>query len=109
MNWLTRAEARFGHLAIHGLGRILVGFGLLIFILYKIDPHTIDYFWLKPELVRQGQVWRLVTFIFVPGFGSIFGEYVGMLFYMLFLLMVATGLEQAIGAFRLNVYYLVGM
>jgi hypothetical protein len=109
MNWLDRAEARFGHLAIHGLGRILVGFNLLVFVLYKLYPQTLDLLELDPALVWQGQVWRLFTFIFIPGFGSIFGEYVGMLFYLLFLNLIATGFEQAIGAFKLNVYYATGM
>ncbi|HEV7403878.1 MAG TPA: hypothetical protein VGO11_13155 [Chthoniobacteraceae bacterium] len=109
MNWLDRAEARFGHLAIHGLGRILVGFNLLVYVLYKLYPHTLEFLQLNPDLVRQGEVWRLVTFIFIPGFGGIFGELLGMLFYLLYLNFIAAGLEQAIGAFKLNVYYGTGM
>lgn len=109
MNWLNRAEARFGHLAIHGLGRILVGFNFLVYILFKIYPQTFALLRLEPALVMQGEVWRLVTFIFIPGFGGIYGEFAGLLLYLLYLLFIATGLEQAIGAFKLNIYYVTGM
>jgi hypothetical protein len=116
MNWLDRAEARFGHLAIQGLGRILVGFNLLVYVLYKLFPHTLELLRLDPALVWQGQVWRLFTFIFIPRFGFFFGgastptgEAIGLFFYLLFLNFIAAGLEQAIGAFKLNVYYFIGM
>lgn len=109
MNWLDRAEARFGHLAIQGLGHVLVGFNLLVFVLQKIFPQTFQLLSLQPELVMKGEVWRLVTFVFIPGFGSPFGEFVGILMYLLFLNMIAIGVEQAIGAFKLNVYYATGM
>ena len=109
MNWLDRAEARYGHLAIPGLGRILVGFNLLVYVLYKIYPETLQLLALNPALVWQGQVWRLFTFIFIPGFGSPFGELVGILMYLLYINFIAAGLEQAIGAFKLNVFYATGM
>src|SRR3954451_855590 len=69
MNWLNRAEAKFGHLAIPGLPRVIIGFNLLVFVLFKLDRHFLSWLTLEPSLVREGQVWRLVTFAFIPGFG----------------------------------------
>lgn len=109
MNWLNRAEAKFGHLAVPGLARIIVGFNALVFLLHKINPTFLEYLTLRPDLVMQGQVWRLVTYIFIPSFGGIFGDIVGLILYLLYLLFIGTGLERAMGAFKFNVYYLFGM
>jgi membrane associated rhomboid family serine protease len=109
MNWLDRAEARFGFLAIPGLPRIIVGFNLLVFILFKVSPSFVPLLELNPTLVLQGQVWRLVTFIFIPQFGGMLGEWLTILLYLLYLLFIGTGLEQAMGSFKLTLYYLMGM
>jgi hypothetical protein len=109
MNWLDRAEAKYGHLAIPGLVRIIVLFNALVFVLYNISPTFLSYLDLQPALIMQGQVWRLVTYIFIPQFGGIFGNVIGVLLYLLFLSFLGQGLEQTMGAFRLNVYYFLGM
>ena len=109
MNWLNRAEAKFGHLAIPGLPRVIVGFNLLVFILFKFDPQFVTWLTLDPSLIRQGQVWRFLTFAFIPGFGPQPFEWVGLVLYLLAVLYIGGGLEQAMGAFRLNLYYLFGL
>ncbi len=109
MNWLDRAETKFGHLAIPGLPRIIVGFNALVFVLFKLSPTYVGYLDLNPALVRHGQVWRLVTFLFIPQVGGMMLDWLFLLFYLLYLLFIGSGLEQAMGAFKLNVYYLLGM
>lgn len=110
MNWLDRAEARFGYLAIPGLPRIIVGFNLLVFVLYKVSPGFLAWLNLDPALVQQGQVWRLVTFAFIPQFGPYpFADWLMVLIYLLYLLFIGTGLEQAMGPFKLTVYYVMGL
>jgi hypothetical protein len=58
----------------------------------------------------QGEVWRLVTYIFIPQFGTfILPEWFNAAMYLLFLWWVGNGLEQALGSFKMNVYYFTGM
>lgn len=60
---------------------------------------------LYPDRVLQGEIWRLVTYIFIPPSFSPFW----IIFVLYFYYLVGTGLEQAWGAFRFNLYYLLGM
>ncbi|MGV3531370.1 MAG: rhomboid family intramembrane serine protease [Chthoniobacteraceae bacterium] len=109
MSWINRAESRFGHLAIPGLPRIIVGFNALVFVLYKLNPHFLEKLSLDRAAVMNGEVWRLITFLFIPGIGAPFGEWLFAAFYILFLWFVANGLEEALGAFRMNLFYFLGM
>jgi hypothetical protein len=109
MKWIDRAEARFGHLAIPGLLRIVAGFNALCFVLIKLNPQFIRFLVLDRELVLQGEVWRLLTYIFVPSIGGLFPDWFGAAIYIVYLIWIGDGLEQAMGAFRLNLFYLLGM
>lgn len=109
MHWIDRAETRFGHLAIPGLLRYVAGFNALCFILIKLNPHYLEFLYLDPALVLQGQVWRLFTFIFIPVIGGIFPDWLGAAMYILYFIWIGDGLEQAMGAFRLTFFYLLGM
>lgn len=111
MKWIDRAEARFGHLAI---SHLLHGIALLCamsFILYKVNPHFFGLLALDPRLVMEGQVWRLVTYVLVPQIFSIlpFPEWFNAAFFVLFMMWMGNGLEEAWGAFRLNLFCLVTM
>lgn len=105
MAWLDKLERRFGFLAIPGLARILVGFTVLVFLLIYLNPNFLDAITLDPVRVRRGEVWRLVTYIFVPQTLSP----LWLLLALWFLWFVGDGLERAWGAFRLTLYFLVGM
>ena len=109
MRLLDRAESKFGHLAIPGLMRIVVFLSVAVFIGFKLRPESITFWMLDPELVMQGEVWRLVTYIFIPQFGGFLGDYVSLLLYVLFQVWIGDGLERAWGSFRMNVYFLLGM
>ncbi len=106
MKWIDSLEAKYRHLAIPGLIRIVVAFNALTFVLGVLNPGFVDYLTLDPMLVKHGQVWRLFTFIFVPpaGFNTIF-----LFFALMFLWYMGEGLEQAWGAFKLNLFYFCGM
>jgi hypothetical protein len=108
MSWINRAETKFGYLAIPGLPRIIVGFNALVFVLFKLNPHFLQWLVLQPELVMQGQVWRLVTYLFIPSFGGFFPDWLGAAIYLLFLWFVGNGVEEAMGAFKLTLFYAMG-
>jgi hypothetical protein len=75
----------------------------------KLNPNLGDALVLWPPAIMQGEVWRLVTYIFIPQFGGLLPDWLGAALYMLFLWWVGNGLEHALGPFRLNLYYLIGM
>ena len=105
MRWLDTLERRFGFLGIPGLIRIVVAFSALVFLLVRLNPNFISVFDLNPERVRHGEIWRLVTYIFIPQTLSPWW----ILFVLWFLWWIGDGLERAFGAFRLTLYFLVGM
>jgi hypothetical protein len=55
--------------------------------------------------IRAGEVWRLVTYIFVPQTA----HFLLVVIALWFLWFIGDGLERAWGAFRVTLYFLVGM
>lgn len=110
MKLLDRAERRFGHLAIPHLLHVIAFLLACAFILSKVNPYFVGMLTLDPDEVMKGQVWRLVTYLFIPpGRGAIFPDWVAAVFYISFLIWVGSGLEQALGVFRLNLYCFMSM
>lgn len=105
MSWMDKLERRFGFIAIPGLIRIVVGFSALVFLLVWLDPEYIAVLDLDPVRIRHGEIWRLFTYIFVPQTLSP----LWILFVLWFLWWIGEGLERAFGAFRLTLYFLIGM
>jgi len=107
VNWLDRLERRFGHIAVRGLATYIVALNAAVYILKYIDPsgNFLSKLDLQPAMIMKGEVWRLITYIFIPPETSpIWIVFVLYLYYL-----VGMGLEQEWGSFRLNVYYLIGM
>jgi len=110
MSLLIRLERKFGHLAINGLLRYIAAFSALCFILIQLQPQYFDFLWLDWNRVLQGEVWRLVTYIFIPRAGGAYVTgWLWMAFYVMFLFWMGDGLDRAWGAFRFNVFFLLGM
>lgn len=105
MSLLDKLERRLGFLAIPGLPRILVGFAALVFGLAWLLPGYVSILTLDPGKILHGEVWRLITYIFIPQTLSP----IWFLFALWFLWWVGEGLERAWGPFRLTLYFLVGM
>lgn len=105
MTWLDKLEKRFGFLGVPGLMRIVVVFTALVFVLARLDPNFVSILDLDIGRIRHGEVWRLFTYIFVPQTLS----FIWVTFALLFLWFIGDGLERAWGAFRLTLYFLVGM
>src|SRR5438270_3488720 len=104
MTWLDKLERRFGSLAIPGLIRIVIGFTALVWALMWLNPNFRFALDLDPARIRHGEVWRLVTYIFLPQTLSFWVVLV-----LWFLWFIGEGLERAWGPFRLTLYFLVGM
>ncbi len=112
MSLLDSLERRFRWLAIPGLIRIVVALTALVYILSFLNPAFISVLTLSPSRIMHGEVWRLVTYIFIPQSigqpGSALGPF-WVLVALWFLLFIGDRLEAAWGAFHLTLYFLVGM
>jgi membrane associated rhomboid family serine protease len=105
VTWLDKLERRFGFLGIPGLIRIVVAFNAVVFLLVRLNPDFISVLGLDPVRIRHGEVWRLLTYIFIPQTFS----WLWIVFVLWFLWFIGDGLERAWGSFRLTLYFLVGM
>lgn len=112
MTFLDKLERRIGFIAIPGLIRIVVMFTALVCILAYIDQSFISVLELKPLLIKQGQVWRLFTYIFIPTSPLQGGSLLSPLWAVValwFLWFIGDGLERAWGPFRVTLYFFTGM
>ncbi len=105
MPLLDKLERRFGFLGIPGLMRIVVAFNALVFLLVRLNPGFRLMLDLDPGRIRHGEIWRLITYIFLPQTDS----FLWVFLLLWFLWFIGEGLEQAWGAFRLTLYFIVGM
>jgi len=102
---LARLERRFGKLAIENLTTFIVGGMAIAFLLGMLRPQFLTMLGLDLELVRHGQVWRLVTFLFIPTFTSP----IWAIFSIYWVWLVGSNLENEWGSFKFNVFYVIGM
>jgi hypothetical protein len=112
MTLLDKLERRIGFIAIPALVKVLVAFTALVYVLTFLNQELLTLLYLDPAAVRRGEVWRLFTFIFLPSAPARPGAVVSPLFVVLalmFLWRIGEGLESAWGAFRLTLYFLIGM
>jgi hypothetical protein len=80
---------------------------VVVFLLTIADPTGgfLNKLVLIPQLVMQGEVWRLLTFIFIPPTFSM----LWLVFALYFYYMIGTSLENEWGTFKFNVYYFTGV
>jgi len=111
MTLLDKLERRFGFLGIPGLIRIVIGFTALVWVLMLLNPEFVAVLDLDPARIGHGQVWRLVTYIFIPrGVGPPGPmQTLWVVLALWFLWFIGEGLERAWGPFRLTLYFVVGM
>jgi membrane associated rhomboid family serine protease len=105
MSFLDKLERRLGFIAIPGLVRAIVTLNVLVFILVYLNKGFDSYLALDMGRISHGEVWRLVTYIFVPQMA----HPLLVLIALWFLWFIGDGLERAWGPFRLTLYFLVGM
>jgi membrane associated rhomboid family serine protease len=103
---LARLERRFGGLAIENMTTFLVGGMAVVYVLAMVRPEFVGMLDLYPPAIAHGQVWRLVTYLFVP---PRWASPIWFALDMYLLWMIGSNLESEWGAFKLNVYYAIGM
>lgn len=105
MSVLNSMENRFGRFAVPGLVAILASLQAAVWILLHLNPNFIVSLVLVPELVKMGEIWRLVTWVFIP---SSFNPF-WMLMAVYLMMIISTVMDRAWGAFRTNLYIFGGM
>lgn len=113
MRWLYKLEYKYGRYYIPNLMFFVVCGMVVVFVLDmffgNMNSPTIQsassILALDTGKILQGQLWRLITFIFIPEVGSPFLAFIHLYFFY----MIGRLLEQNWGGFRLNLFYLIGI
>lgn len=107
MNLLNKLERKFGRFYISNLMLYLVIGNVIVFAFVYLFPDLpiTSYMYFDRDLIFGGQVWRVLSFLFVPyNFNPIF-----MLISAYFYWLIGSQLESAWGGFRFNIFYFTGV
>jgi hypothetical protein len=100
---LNAMERRLGRFAIERLTLYIVGGMAIVFVLAYARPEIISYLTLDPYRTLR-EPWRFVTYLFIPRTFDL----IWVLFSLYFTWLIGTNLEHEWGAFKFNVFYLLG-
>jgi hypothetical protein len=109
MSLLSKLNAKFGRYGIPNLTVILIVGQVFLYVAAQLDENNqkfniLDRIQMYPARVLSGEWWRVVTYLFnPPGMNLIFAFFFWYLFYLM-----GTTLEATWGAFRYNIYLLIG-
>jgi hypothetical protein len=105
MRLLDKLQRRFGRFAVPHVTEVLIACQALTYVFCQGQPAFLAQIALVPRRVLEGEVWRVLTFVCQPPPTSflLFALFFWYLFYLM-----GTALESTWGAFRYNVYLLVG-
>lgn len=107
MNWMNKLERKLDRFAIPNLMQYISAtmVVVLVFSALPYGPNPIEWSVLLWNKVMQGQIWRLLTFVFVPPTGVSLLAFLVIYFYYY----IGRTLEYNWGTTRFNLYYLMGM
>jgi len=85
---------------------IVIG-NAIVYLISMMDRtgQFMSYLYFNAELILRGQVWRLVTFLFIPVNDGILWEAISLYFYYF----IGNSLEQYWGSGKFTVYYFFGV
>lgn len=102
---LDRLERRFGRFAIPNLTTFLVVGQAVLYVASRLPQGVaLDRVEFDPVRITQGEVWRLLTFLFYPPAR----DPLLVIFYFMMFLFIGTMLERLWGDFRFNLYIFIG-
>ena len=106
---MDKLDRKFGRYALRNLMLIIIiGTGVVwlleTIVSAKTDTSILYYIYFDKEAIFRGEVWRLITFVFVPDSFSLFSLALGLYIDWL----IGNALENEWGALRFNLYYFVG-
>lgn len=108
MNFLNKLERKFGKIPpfnLNGLMLYIIIANAIVFVLYIMQLPVLQKLYFDPVLIMQGEVWRVITFVFIPPTLSP----LWVIFTLYFYYLIGVSLEHEWGSFKFNVYYYIGM
>lgn len=108
MSLLDKLEKKLGFLAIHNLTMYIIAGQVLTFAMMAMqnnEAKILDYMVFNFPRFADGEVWRILSFLLIPPRTSwIFIAFAWIVFYLM-----GTAVEERWGAFRYNLYLLIGV
>ena len=104
MNFIQKLEQKWGRYAIYNFQKYVIIAYFIGFALNYIAPGVMSYLQFSVPAILQGQIWRLVTWVFCGNGSGIFT-----ILFLLCLFPMGQQLERFIGTFGMNVYLIGGM
>lgn len=106
MSLYNKFENKFKKYEITRFWRVIVSIVVIGALIGYITPNNFysNYLSLNPKLILQGQIWRIVTFLFQPRQGILY-----LLLEMYFFYWLGETLESVWGAFKFNLFYYMGI
>ena len=101
---LEKLERKMGRHALPHLMRYVIFGNAIVYVLSLLFPSLVYFLNLMPDKVLHGQIWRLVTFIFVPAGGGLFATILALFCYF----WIGEALERSLGTFQFNFYFFLG-
>lgn len=106
MSWLDKLERRYGHLYIPQLMNLIVaGQAVAWAVIMFLNQNLYYALMLNRTGLEHFQLWRLVSFVFVPPLESP----LYLLIELYFLWFLGAALERTWGGFAFNLYFFAGM
>lgn len=111
MKWIYRLEYKYGRYALEnlmfyivaGMGVVFVMEYILPFFNINVSLYSLLYF--DMDLIKQGQVWRIISFVFLYPDSFVLLMALAIYFYYF----IGKSLENAWGSFKFDAYYLIGV
>ena len=105
MNWMDKLEKKLGRYAVPNLSRYFIVAIVTGFLLELAFPTLLSYLSFSVSGILHGQIWRLVTWVFIPATSlDIFG-----ILFLVCVLSWGSSLESFLGTFRMNVFLIGGI
>ena len=108
MKWIDKLERKYGKYGgINNLTLYVIICYVIGYIISIVNSGFLTWFTLNPEKILHGQIWRLVTWIFLPpSNGGVFWFVIAVLFLYY---PIGTSLEHTWGSLRYTIYIASGM
>lgn len=108
--FLAKLEYKYSKYAIQNLMLIVVGAMAIVFVMDFIISaasgiSVYNLLTFDRAAIFSGEVWRVITFAFIPPDSSL----IFIIFSLYFYYLIGASLEREWGAFRFNVFYLFGI
>lgn len=106
---VDRFCARHPHFGISNLMRYIVIGNVAVYLLMMLtrnaDANALNFLTFNLGSLLHGEIWRVITFIFVPNYGGVFWLLIALYFYY----WIGSTLEREWGTAKFNLYYFSGV